>query len=666
MINKISTFFRSILTSLLHRYRNATAPRWIVLLVDLITLTFAFAISYTFRLWSAKHIDWPSILVEWGTFCVVASVCYVFIGTHRSIIRHSGMYDIYKILVSNILAVLVLSIVNVVNNSYPIINNRFTAPYSVIVLTFALQIVFMMLVRLLLQRIYNDYVREERRECNIIIFGAGAAGTLAYTALAQDMTTDYKVVAYIDDNRSKVNTALNGVRVMQRREALNEKFIKQKKVSILLIAVPSLARRHKQALTNKGLELGLTVKSVPHINSWINGTFSANQIKDIQIEDLLGRDSIQIDNANITREVVEKTVLVTGAAGSIGSEICRQLMQYMPARIIMLDQAESPMYDLQYELRNDSKYSHMVSRMVFVIANVKDPLRMEEVFSTYKPQIIYHAAAYKHVPFMEENPYEAILVNVFGTKNIADLAIKYGADKFVMISTDKAVNPTNVMGCSKRICEIYCQSLNRAIEKTRETGQTEGVSPNLLQANGELPCTQFVTTRFGNVLGSNGSVIPIFKDQIAKGGPVTVTHPDIIRYFMLIPEACKLVLEAGTMGKGGEIFVFDMGKPVRIADLARRMITLSGAQDVKVEFTGLRDGEKLYEEVLTDTEHTLPTVHPKIMVAKVREYDYEQARLNEERLLEASYTYDDMAIVKIMKEIVPEFKSHQSKYEALD
>ena len=321
--------------------------------------------------------------------------------------------------------------------------------------------------------------------------------------------------------------------------------------------------------------------------------------------------------------------------------------------MILIDQAETPMHDIRRMM--ESKFPNIPCHTI--VASITNQTFMEDIFRHYHPDYVFHAAAYKHVPMMEDNPAMAVQNNVYGTRVIADLAVKYGTKKFVMISTDKAVNPTNVMGCSKRICEIYCQALNKAIETTPDS---------FLQANGRKPCTQFVTTRFGNVLGSNGSVIPIFKEQIAKGGPVTVTHPDIIRYFMLIPEACKLVLEAGTMGKGGEIFVFDMGKPVRIANLAQRMITLSGAQGVEIKFTGLRDGEKLYEEVLNDAEHTLPTIHPKIMVAKVREYDYEQARLNEERLLEASYTYDDMAIVKIMKEIVPEFKSRQSKYEALD
>ena len=378
---------------------------------------------------------------------------------------------------------------------------------------------------------------------------------------------------------------------------------------------------------------------MPHVTTWLNGSFSANQIQDIKIEDLLEREPIKMDNINIVREVVDKVVLVTGAAGSIGSEICRQLMLYKPAKVVMLDQAESPMYDLQFELRNT--YKNELDRMEFVIANVKDKARMEEVFELYKPQLVYHAAAYKHVPFMEENPYEAVYVNVFGTRNVADLAIKYKAQKFVMISTDKAVNPTNVMGATKRMAEIYIQS------RSNDT-------------------THFVTTRFGNVLGSNGSVIPLFKKQLASGGPLTVTHKDIIRYFMTIPEACNLVLEAGAMGEGGDIFVFDMGKPVKIYDMARKMIQLSGMQNIEIKEIGLRPGEKLYEELLATKENNIPTYHPKIMRAQVRRYPLDAIDTAYNELWDILEGMDNMKIVGKMKSIVPEFLSNNSIYCQLD
>lgn len=372
---------------------------------------------------------------------------------------------------------------------------------------------------------------------------------------------------------------------------------------------------------------------------------SYNQLHEVEIEDLLPREKIEVDMECIKQMLAGHRILITGAAGSIGSEMARQVAMLNPSELVLVDQAETPMHDVRLYM----KRNHSDLKVWTIVGSITNKSQMDIIFAVHKPEYVFHAAAYKHVPMMEDNPAMAVQNNVFGTRVIADLAVKYGTKKFVMISTDKAVNPTNVMGCSKRICEIYCQSLNQAIQD----GVVIGV-------------TQFVTTRFGNVLGSNGSVIPLFKKQIRSGGPVTVTHKDIIRYFMLIPEACRLVLEAGTMGKGGEIFVFDMGEPVRIADLAQRMIHLSGAKNIEIKYTGLRDGEKLYEEVLNDAEQTKPTVHPKIKVAAVREYSYELALQNEKDLYELSHHYDDMAIVKKMKEIVPEYKSKVSKYEVLD
>ena len=385
---------------------------------------------------------------------------------------------------------------------------------------------------------------------------------------------------------------------------------------------------------------------MPSAEEWDGkSAFSHTQLHDVDIEDLLPRDKIEVDMNAIKEMLTGRRILITGAAGSIGSELARQVATFKPADLVLVDQAETPMHDVRlYMARN-----HKDLKVWTIVGSITNQSQMEEIFSVHKPEFVFHAAAYKHVPMMEDNPAMAIQNNVFGTRVIADLAVKYGTKKFVMISTDKAVNPTNVMGCSKRICEIYCQAFNKVIQD----GEVKGI-------------TQFVTTRFGNVLGSNGSVIPIFKEQIRKGGPVTVTHKDIIRFFMLIPEACRLVLEAGTMGKGGEIFVFDMGEPVRIADLAKRMIELSGAKNIEIKYTGLRDGEKLYEEVLNDAEQTKPTVHPKIKVAAVREYPYKLALQNEKDLYDISLRYDDMAIVKKMKEIVPEYKSKHSKYEALD
>ncbi|MBR5353860.1 MAG: polysaccharide biosynthesis protein [Bacteroidales bacterium] len=631
---------KKILFSFVRRYRHTPASRWAILVIDLFTLAVAFAITDLFRLRMSEYIDWPSLLIKFIAFAFLATLFYLIIGTYRSIIRHSGMYDIYKVLISNIAAAAVLVIFNFINNNHPIVTNRFTPAYSEILMTFALQIVNMITIRLLLQRIYNDYLRRHRPVRNVVIYGAGSAGTIAYNALAQDPNHDYKVVAYIDDARQKKDAALNGIHIMERKTVLNPAFIKKNNISVLIIAIPSIRLSYKQEITNEALDLGLNVKSVPHISKWINASFTVNQIQDIKIEDLLERESIKLDNINIVRQVVDKVVMVTGAAGSIGSEICRQLTQYQPEKIIMVDQAESPMYDLQFELRNTEPYNKLVDRMVFVIANIKDKPRMEQVFEQYHPQVIYHAAAYKHVPFMEENPYEALLVNVFGTQNIADLAMQYHTEKFVMISTDKAVNPTNVMGATKRMAEIYIQSRNSD--------------------------THFVTTRFGNVLGSNGSVIPLFKKQLAAGGPLTVTHRDIVRYFMTIPEACNLVLEAGAMGDGGDIFVFDMGAPVKIYDLARKMIQLSGLKDIEIKEIGLRPGEKLYEELLATKENTLPTYHPKILRAQVRKYPAADIDNSYGELRKLMSTFDDMKLVAKMKQIVPEFHSQNSIFSALD
>lgn len=632
---------KKYIVGFISKYRHTVASKWIILLIDLFTLAASFALTECFRLRLQPSIDWVAILVKLGIFFVLATLFYVAIGTHRGLIRHSGMYDIYKVLISNGLTVFTLIVLSLINNNADIVNPRYAPSYNEILMTFAFQIAAMLTMRLFLQRVYNDYVRRRRPSCNVIIYGAGTAGTIAYNALQQDEKSDYKVVAFVDDDKKKIDTALNGIHVMKQHTALSEEFVRKNNVKVLLIAIPSIRLSHKQAIMTRGLNLGLTVKSVPHINEWINNSFSANQIQDIKIEDLLERESIKLDNVNIIREVVDKVVMVTGAAGSIGSEICRQLIQYHPSKIIMVDQAESPMYDLQFELKSNEPYKQFFDKMVFVIGNVKDKRRMEEVFSEYKPQIIYHAAAYKHVPFMEENPYEAIFVNVFGTKNIADLAIKYGAQKFVMISTDKAVNPTNVMGATKRMAEIYIQS------RSTDT-------------------THFVTTRFGNVLGSNGSVIPLFKKQLATGGPLTVTHKDIIRYFMTIPEACNLVLEAGAMGEGGDIFVFDMGKPVKIYDLAKKMIQLSGLKNIEIKEIGLRPGEKLYEELLATKENNIPTYHPKIMRAQVRKYQLADIDREYAELWDIMPTLDDMKLVGKMKEIVPEFKSNNSTYCQLD
>ncbi|MBR4229668.1 MAG: polysaccharide biosynthesis protein [Bacteroidales bacterium] len=633
--------FKKLSFWLIKKYRHSTIPQWIVLMIDIALFFIAFILMEAFRGGGFQGLSLRGTFVKLVMAFTLALIFFFLTGSYKGIIRHAGMSDIYKIMIATIGPTMILWVVNILNNQLrpPLIPSRYLLSYRESLTTFMLLAMMMIVVRLFMQRIYNDFFRRRRSTTNVVIYGAGAAGLLTYNALHQDQTKEYHVVAFIDDDMSKVNQQLNGVPVMRARSVLNPKFIEGKKVTQLIIAIPSIRVLHKQAITNKALDLGMTVKAVPHVSLWLNGSFSSNQIQDIKIEDLLERESIRLDNVNIVREVVDKVVLVTGAAGSIGSEICRQLIQYQPKKVIMLDQAESPMYDLQFELKNT--YKDQLGRMEFVIANVKDRPRMEEVFEMYHPQLVYHAAAYKHVPFMEENPYEAVYVNVFGTRNLADLSIKYGVQKFVMISTDKAVNPTNVMGATKRMAEIYIQS------RSTDT-------------------THFVTTRFGNVLGSNGSVIPLFKKQLAAGGPLTVTHKDIIRYFMTIPEACNLVLEAGAMGEGGDIFVFDMGKPVKIYDMARKMIQLSGLQGIEIKEIGLRPGEKLYEELLATKENTIPTYHPKIMRAQVRRYQLDAIDTAYNELWDILESMDDMKIVGKMKAIVPEFLSNNSVYCQLD
>ena len=633
--------FKKLFYILVKRFRHSTIPGWIVLFVDLAIFVVAFFVAEAFALRSIVGLTFKSIAVKFVVTFAITLIAFLTMKSYKNIIRHMGLNDIWRIIWVCIFPALVCFVVNFVNNKWRVINSDYLLSYRAIAMLYTILVVLMLLSRFAMLYVYNQYFKRQRSSFNVVIYGAGAAGVIANNALKQDLRYEYRVVAFIDDDLSKVNQQLDSVPVMRARDVLNPRFVAKKRVEQLIIAIPTIRLMHKQAITNRALDLGLTVKSVPHISNWINGSFSSAQIRDIRIEDLLGRDPIKIDNINVIREVLDKTVLVTGAAGSIGSEICRQLLQYKPKQIIMLDQAESPLYDLQFELRNNEPYKKYVDSMQFVIANVKDQPRMEEVFETYRPDLVYHAAAYKHVPFMEENPYEAIYVNVFGTKNVADLAIKYGTEKFVMVSTDKAVNPTNVMGATKRMAEIYIQSRS-----------AEG--------------THFVTTRFGNVLGSNGSVIPLFKKQLAAGGPLTVTHKDIIRYFMTIPEACNLVLEAGAMGQGGDIFVFDMGKPVKIYDLAKKMIQLSGLKDIEIKEIGLRPGEKLYEELLANKENNIPTYHPKILRAEVRHYNIEDVDREYAELLDIMYTLDDRKIVAKMKGIVPEFVSNNSIYCELD
>ena len=563
--------------------------------------------------------------------------------TYTGIIRYSSLIDLERVgmasLVGSILSFFVGIGVNPTGTEIIIIPGILGC-ITLLVCTTMLMWVERMAVRAMFDTFRTD------KAVPVAIYGTKAGGIALANSIRAVKEKQYVLQAFISDGPEMKNVYLMGKRVFLNGEGIAEKLREIKVRTVLVSPLKSEKLRNNPEMVDELVKAGIKIMMMPAAQEWDEKKdLSFNQLHEVEIEDLLPRDKIEVDMDAIGKMLTGKRVLITGAAGSIGSEMVRQVAAYKPAELILIDQAETPMHDVRLmmarqfpDIKNET-----------IVSSITDQIHMEKIFEAHKPEYVFHAAAYKHVPMMEDNPAMAVRNNINGTRVIADLAVKYGTKKFVMISTDKAVNPTNVMGCSKRICEIYCQSLNQAIVE----GKVKGV-------------TQFVTTRFGNVLGSNGSVIPLFKEQIKKGGPITVTHPDIIRFFMLISEACKLVLEAGTMGKGGEIFVFDMGRPVKIVDLAKRMIKLSGAKNIDIKFTGLRDGEKLFEEVLNDKEGTKPTYHPKIMIAKVRSYDYETAKKNEDELLQLSYTHDDMLIVKKMKEIVPEYKSQVSKYEVLD
>ena len=569
------------------------------------------------------------------------AISFALFHTYRGIIRYSSFIDLQRIAFATMVGALLTALLSFVDGYIP--HCSVASPHGVVV-TFLIATMLMWMERVIVKRMYDNFHTDN--SVPVAIYGTKAGGISLAKSISSVKDKKYTLLAFISDGQEMKGITLFGKKIYINHPGIATK-MKHLGVKTLLVSpLKTEMFRQNTEMVDEFLAAGIHIMMMPAAEEW-DGTseLTHRNLREVDIEDLLPRDKIEVDMDAIGQLLQDKVILITGAAGSIGSEMVRQVALYRPSAMILIDQAETPMHDIRLMMARQFPYipSHTI------VSSISNKGHMEQIFSQFRPDYVFHAAAYKHVPMMEDNPGIAVQNNIYGTRVIADLAVKYGTRKFVMISTDKAVNPTNVMGCSKRICEIYCQSLNKAIQE----GKVQGI-------------TQFVTTRFGNVLGSNGSVIPIFKEQIRKGGPITVTHPDIIRFFMLIPEACKLVLEAGTMGKGGEIFVFDMGAPVRIVDLAHRMIQLSGAEGIDIQFTGLREGEKLYEEVLSDKEQTKPTHNPKIMIATVREYDYEVACQNEERLLSASHSHDDMAIVKIMKEIVPEYKSKCSKYEVLD
>lgn len=626
------------------RYAPRSFSKWLVLLFDCCLFFISYWIYVLIKyIYHLEHLNIHNEMIHFIPIFVIFLINVFIFGSYQGLVRYSGFGDIKKIgyvcVGTFIMAFMSKSILV---NYIPLnlIHKWFLSHTEV---CFVAMLVFasMTMSRLIIRRIYNENISHKQVFLNTIIYGAGDAGIITKNVIEQDTSCHYNILAFIDSSNNKIGKTINGIPVYDTKKVLNKEFLSKNNVKIIILAIPSLSNEQRKDIINNMVDLGVNIKSVPHLNKWIDNSLKANQIEDIKIEDLLGREPITLGKENITEGLHGKVIMVTGAAGSIGSEICRQVLHYKPQRLILLDQAESPLYDIQFELRNNEPYRSMNIPMDFIIGNVKDNIKMREVFSKYKPNIVYHAAAYKHVPLMEEFPYEAAFVNVLGTKNIADLAMEFNVEKFVMISTDKAVNPTNVMGATKRIAEIYTQSRK---------------SDN----------TTFVTTRFGNVLGSNGSVIPLFKKQLANGGPLTVTDRNIIRYFMTIPEACSLVLEAGVMGEKEDIFVFDMGEPVKIYDLAKKMIKLSGKDGIEIEITGLRPGEKLYEELLSTKENTIPTEHAKIMRAKVHRYTEEEVNESINKLIELIQTSDDFKIVAQMKKIVPEFISNNSIYSCLD
>ena len=629
-------------------------PYWGLLLLDCLIILFSGYVVYFLFLDDLSFLRqfWPM------TYRLLFCLPFFLLGfklfhTYSGIVRFSSFVDLTHVVYANLLGSGLAFCASYVVDKFEILNIVPLTPSEAIGL-FIVSTLFMFTVRVSVKSLY-DMFRQDSFTKRVFIYGVHAGGVSLAKSIQNQNPMQYKVVGFVTPDEYKYSEYLMGALVRHDSPRLVS-HMKEKGAEIMIVSPLEAEHfRTRQDLINDLIANNIKIMMMPQAEEWNGKTDLEHQhLQEVDIEDLLPRNKIEVNMEAIGKLLTEKVILITGAAGSIGSEMVRQVAVFNPSEMVLIDQAETPMHDVR--LMMERKFPNI--KALTIVTSITDERHMEKIFSDHRPDYVFHAAAYKHVPMMEDNPGQAVRNNIYGTHVIADLAVKYGTKKFVMISTDKAVNPTNVMGCSKRICEIYCQSLNKAI--------SEGTCPIKVAEGVEKPITQFVTTRFGNVLGSNGSVIPIFKAQIKKGGPVTVTHPDIIRYFMLIPEACKLVLEAGTLGKGGEIFVFDMGKPVRIADLAKRMISLSGAKNVEIKFTGLRDGEKLYEEVLSDMESTKPTMHPKIMIASVREYDYASVCANEQRLIEAAGQFDDMNIVRIMKEIVPEYKSNSSKYCVLD
>jgi FlaA1/EpsC-like NDP-sugar epimerase len=616
-------------------------PRWLVIVLDLgvnfAALVFAYLIRFDLKAdYAVIEHELNTLSKSIGFYFLVKYIVFYLFKIHKGLIRHTSTEDLRRIF----LAVFTSTVIFIIASFFRFyfVDDLYLFPMSIILLEFLASFAFVVGSRFIVKLIYLEATKDKTEKINVLIYGSGVSGLITKRTIEKDRYINQRIIGFLDDNKKLHNTRLEGTTIYSTDKL--QELVDEYSIKTVIVAIQNPDKENINSLVEKCLSLGLEVQKVPRPRSWINGEFSSKQLSKINIEDLLGRKPIQLDLAKISAELKNKVILVTGAAGSIGSGLVRQIGNYEPKTIVLLDQAESDLYDLQQDLNSKG----ILFPFDIVVGDIRNYNRLKRVFEFYKPEYVFHAAAYKHVPLMENNPSEAVLTNVKGTKNLVDLAVEFEVQKFVMISTDKAVNPTNVMGASKRVAEIYAQTKNK------------------------LGKTKFVTTRFGNVLGSNGSVIPLFQKQIEQGGPLTITDERITRFFMTIPEACQLVLEAGSMGNGGEIFVFDMGQSVKIIDLAKKMIQLSGlvpGKDIEIKITGLRPGEKLYEELLASEENTIPTHNPQILIAKTKNNDESQLNAIEE-LIQLFETQKNDQIVRKMKEIVPEYISNNSEFEKLD
>ncbi len=624
-------------------------PRWIIICIDasiiLVSAMFAYVLRFNLNL---DLIQADQFVTGVSLFVVCNLGAVLLNKTYSGIIRYTSLEDGARILFTSTSGSAFVALINYLN-FYT--TGVVFIPVSVLIIAYLNTTFFLFSYRIAVKFIFSKASNLRYSRKSAVIYGVGQLGLITKHIIDNDPSSDMRVVAYLDDDDRKVGKNFNGVKIFHSERDI-QYLLRTQRVHKLVIAIQDLSLERKNEIVDFCLRYDIEVQHVPPAYRWVNGELSFNQIKNVKIEDLLGRESIKIENNSVKNDLQGKTILITGAAGSIGSEIVRQVIQNNPKKVILFDQAETPLFEMEMEA---SDLNPAVEKVV-ILGGVNNYNRVHETFRVHQPDVVFHAAAYKHVPMLEENPIEAVQTNIMGTKNLADVSVKFKVRKFVMISTDKAVNPTNVMGASKRLAEMYVQSLNYALD----SGE---------YFNKDAYPTRFITTRFGNVLGSNGSVIPLFRKQITQGGPVTVTHPEITRFFMTIPEACQLVLEAGVMGKGGEIFIFDMGKAIKILDLAKKMIQLSGlklGKDIEIEFSGLRPGEKLYEELLSNKENTIPTHNPKILIAETDIRDFGKIHQDIIDLLETTAMEDEMLLVKKMKKLVPQFISNHSKFESLD